>query len=87
MSDSFVTIPPYADRPKQGKDLAGVGLTEFYKRLNQGRYQSFLDGNNRMVVVESIFADQRRLAEERGTPRSKPSKARKGGPGHPKTKT
>src|SRR5215831_935406 len=77
-------ITPFAVRPREGKLLAGCGETEFYKRLNAGRYESFLDGTSRLVTVASIIADQKRLlAATSGTPRDKPSK-RRGGPGRPK---
>jgi hypothetical protein len=81
---SLISIEPLAVRPKQGALLAGCGLTEFYKRLNQGRYETFLDGPNRLVTVRSIRADQQQQLEAaRGTPRSSPSK-RRGGPGRPR---
>jgi hypothetical protein len=67
---------PFAVRVKEGMRLAGCGLTDFYRRLNDGIYESFLDGYNRLVVVESILAHQRRQLEAtRGTPRTKPSDA------------
>src|SRR5262245_51960596 len=78
------TITPFAVRPKDGKVLAGCGETEFYKRMNQGRYETFLDGTSRLVTVRSIIADQERmLAATGGTPRERPS-IRGGGPGRPK---
>ena len=81
---STINLEPFAVRPRDGARLAACGLTEFYNRLNQGRYESFLDGANRLVVVESIKRDQQRqLAVARGTPLSSPSK-RKGGPGRPR---
>jgi hypothetical protein len=85
MPESIVDLQPFALRPKDGARLAGCGLTEFYKRLNSGRYQSFLDGANRLVIVESIRADQRKLAATSGTPREHPSE-RSGGPGRPRKK-
>jgi hypothetical protein len=76
MSYDFPVNLPFAVRVKEGMRLAGCGLTEFYRRLNEGFYESFLDGHNRLVVVESILAHQRRQLEKtRGTPRMKPSKA------------
>ena len=75
-SNSIVQLAPYAVRFKHAMGLAGVGKTELWKRLNAGIYQSFLDGNNRMVVTQSIFDHQRRLAEKPSTPASKPSKRR-----------
>jgi hypothetical protein len=67
MSDnpnSVVVNPvPYAVRRKVGMKLAGVGSTEFQKRVNSGRYQSFLDGALRFIVTQSIIDDQKRLAE------------------------
>jgi hypothetical protein len=79
----IVDIEPLAVRPKVGARLAGCGLTEFYKRLNEGLYESFLDGSARLVIVESIRAhQQRQLEASRGTPREKPSR-RGGGPGRP----
>jgi hypothetical protein len=82
MSDNSPQILPYAVRPKTGMALAGVGHSEFYKRINSGLYQSYLDGSSRFVVTESILAHQRRLAKEQsGTPATKPSKRH---PGRPK---
>jgi hypothetical protein len=79
----LVNIEPYAVRPKVAARLAGVGLTEFYRRLNAGRYQTFRDGEARLVVVQSIRDDQRRLAAEHsGTPKENP--AQPAGPGRPK---
>jgi hypothetical protein len=85
MSDKFlVQLQPFAVRPREGARLAGVGLTLFYKRLNDGTYQSFLDGNNRLVVTASILAhQQKQLKIQRGTPRNAPS-VRGGGPGRPR---
>jgi hypothetical protein len=78
-----VNITPYAVRAKIGAQLAGCGLTEFYRRLNEGRYATFRDGVARLVVVESIRDDQRQLlAESGGTPKENP--AQKAGPGRPK---
>jgi hypothetical protein len=71
MSDnnSVVVNPvPYAVRRKVGMKLAGVGSTEFQKRVNSGRYQTFLDGALRYVVTQSIIDDQKRLAEAANTP-------------------
>ena len=80
----LINLPIFAVRPKDGARLAGVGLREFYKRLNDGTYQSFLDGPNRLVVVESILSHQKQqLAATAGTPRERPS-LRNGGPGRPK---
>jgi hypothetical protein len=82
-----VDIEPFAVRPKDGTRLAGCGETEFYKRLNSGRYESFLDGTSRLVTVRSIRADQEKLlAASKGTPRAQPSK-RRGGPGRPRKVT
>ena len=81
---SFIDIKPFAVRPKDGARLAGCGLTEFYRRLNDGLYETFLDGTHRLVTVESIRAhQQKQLVASRGTPRQRPSK-RSGGPGRPK---
>jgi hypothetical protein len=82
--DTKPQFEPFAVRPKDGARLAGVGLTLFYERLNDGVYESFLDGTNRLVTVESIKRHQRQLLEAaRGTPRENSSK-RRGGPGRPK---
>jgi hypothetical protein len=85
MSDkSLVSLLPFAVRPREGAKLAGCGLTDFYRRLNEGIYESFLDGRNRLVLVESIKRhQQQQFAVTRGTPRGKPSK-RSGGPGRPR---
>jgi hypothetical protein len=87
MSDESSIIPePFAVRPKIGAHLAGCGLRDFYLRLNSGRYETFLDGTNRMVTVRSIRADQQQmLATNHGSPRDNPSR-RFGGPGRPKSK-
>lgn len=74
MSATTPSVEPFAVRPKDGARLAGIGLSKFYQNLNAGRYESFLDGNIRLVTVESIRADLRRqLAAARGTPRTNPS--------------
>ena len=83
MPENNPSIPPYV-RAKQGARIAGVGLTEFYNRLNKGRYQSFLDGNLRFVVTESILADQRKLAEEQSTPAGQPLGRGSGRRGRPR---
>jgi hypothetical protein len=81
---TLVDIEPLAVRPKDGARLAGVGLTEFYRRLNAGLYDSFLDGTARLVTVESIRSHQEQLLKAAaGTPRESPSK-RRGGPGRPR---
>ena len=36
MPNPVIDIEPFAVRPKEGARLAGVGLTEFYRRLNEG---------------------------------------------------
>ena len=77
-------LEPFAVRAKLGAQLAGCSDTVFYKRLNEGRYETFLDGTNRMVTVRSIRADQEKLlAEAQGSPHDNPSK-RRGGPGRPR---
>jgi len=77
-------IVPFAVRPRDAKSIAGCGITQIYERLNSGRYQSFLDGTSRLVVVQSILDDQQRLlAATGGTPSDRPS-IRGGGPGRPK---
>jgi len=81
--DYLVKLEPFAVRPKDGARLAGVGLTKFYERLNQGVYESFLDGSSRLVTVESIKKHQKKLAAAIETPANKPS-VRGGGPGRPK---
>ena len=80
MPKPVVELEPFAVRPKDGRRLAGCGETEFYKRMNEGRYETFLDGVSRLVTVRSIRAAQERLlAEARGAPRENPSKRH--GPG------
>jgi len=70
----LVELEPFAVRPKEGMRLAGCGESEFYRRMNAGRYESFLDGGARMVTVRSIRADQEKLlAATRGTPSDNPS--------------
>jgi len=55
--------------------IAGCGVTEIYKRMNSGRYKSFLDGTSRLIVVQSILDDQAKLlATAAGTPCDQPSK-------------
>jgi hypothetical protein len=84
MTDKSSIFEPFAVRPKVAAQLAGIGLTTLYDRLNSGEYESFVDGSTRMVTVRSIKARQERLlAAASGTPRDKPSK-RGGGPGRPK---
>lgn len=76
MSATIPAVEPFAVRPKEGARLAGISMATFYQRLNAGHYESFLDGNMRLVTVESIRSDQRRkLDAARGTPSSKPSPA------------
>jgi len=74
VSKPIVDVEPFAVRPKDGARIAGCGLTELYKRLNSGRYESFLDGTSRMITVRSIHEDQKKLlAAAAGTPSDKPS--------------
>jgi hypothetical protein len=90
MTDNQPTIAPvepFALRPRVAAQLAGVGMTEFYRRLNAGDYETFLDGTARLVTVRSIKAHQERmLATGCGAPRDNKA-ARRGGPGRPKKKT
>jgi hypothetical protein len=80
MPDSIVEISPFAVRPKDGARLAGCCLREFYNRLNDGIYETFLDGTARLVTVASILAHQKhQLAAARGTPRDNPSPRSGGG--------
>jgi hypothetical protein len=82
---SLVNLLPFAVRPKEAAKLAGCGITVLYRRLNEGLYESFLDGQYRLVVVESILAHQRRQLEAtRGTPRTKPLRAAPTGGGRPR---
>jgi hypothetical protein len=75
--DPILNPLPYAVRPKLAQLLAGHGKHLLWQRLNDGTYQSFLDGTNRMIVTQSILDHQKRLAkEQRGTPATKPSKRR-----------
>jgi hypothetical protein len=77
-------IEPFAVRPKVAAKLDGCGITEFYKRLNAGEYETYVDGTARMVTVRSIRERQQRLlAAASGTPRENPSR-RSGGPGRPR---
>jgi hypothetical protein len=80
-------LEPFAVRPKVAAQLDACGITEFYKRLNRGEYETFVDGGARLVTVRSIRARQERLlTAASGTPREKPS-ARRGGPGRPRKKS
>jgi len=40
MPKPVVELEPFAVRPKDGRRLAGCGETEFYKRMNEGRYET-----------------------------------------------
>jgi hypothetical protein len=80
-TNSVIPNPvPYAVRRKVGMKLAGVGSTEFQKRVNSGRYQSFLDGTLRYVITQSIIDDQKRLAEKANAPAPLGARQRKAGP-------
>jgi hypothetical protein len=75
MPDNPNPTLPYAVRAREAQRLAGIGHNLLWKRLNEGIYQSFLDGVNRMVVTHTIIDHQKRLAKEQaGTPKTKPSK-------------
>jgi hypothetical protein len=77
MSAPITNLEPFAVRPKEGARLAGCSLSLFYRRLSEGVYETFLDGFNRLVTVESIKAHQKKALEAaRGTPTSRPSKRR-----------
>lgn len=81
--EAICTIEPFAVRPKEAARLDGCGITEFYKRLNAGEYESYLDGPMRMVTVRSIRArQQRQLAANNANGEPK----RRAGPGRPKSK-
>jgi hypothetical protein len=76
-------IEPFAVTPKVAAQLESCGLTEFYKRLNAGEYECYLDGGKCLVTVRSIRARQQRLlAAAAGTPRQNPSPR-----GRPRTAT
>lgn len=71
-------LEPFAIPRKATAHVESCGLTEVYRRLNAGEYESYLDGNKRLITLRSIRARQeRKLAEASGT-------KRKGGPGRPK---
>jgi hypothetical protein len=75
MADKSTTIiEPFAVSPRQVARIDHCGLTEVYKRLNRGEYESFIDGSKRLITVRSIRARQeRQLAAGAGTPRENPS--------------
>jgi hypothetical protein len=83
-SESIVALAPFAVRPKEAARLAGCCLAVLYERLNQGTYESFVDGRRRLVTVESIRRHQQKLAEVQGTPKTNPARPMKAGPGRPK---
>jgi hypothetical protein len=60
MSELITNLEPFAVRPKEGARLAGCSLSLFYRRLSEGVYETFLDGFNRLVTVESIKAHQKK---------------------------
>jgi hypothetical protein len=81
--NSLVKLEPFAVRPREGARLAGCGLTRFYRLLNEGAFETFLDGTCRFVTTASIRAHlERQLAKtsQGGTPATNPS-MRRGGPG------
>jgi hypothetical protein len=85
MSDqSLVTIEPFAVRPKEAARLESCGITELYKRLAAGEYESYCDGTMRMITVRSIRARQQRALASSNASGDKP--ARRPGPGRPKKK-
>jgi hypothetical protein len=65
---------PFAVPPKAAARMENCGLTEFYRRLNSGEYESYLDGGKRLITVRSIRARQERLLKAAsGSPRQNPS--------------
>jgi hypothetical protein len=67
-------IEPFAVTPKVAAKLESCGITEFYRRLNGGQYETYLDGGKRLITVRSIKARQQRLlSAANGTPRQNPS--------------
>jgi hypothetical protein len=77
MSELITNLEPFAVRPKEGARLAGCSLSLFYRRLSEGVYETFLDGFNRLVTVESIKAtSEKTISGGSRTPTSRPSKRR-----------
>jgi hypothetical protein len=72
-------LEPFAVRPKTLSQLEDCCLSEIYKRLNAGEYETYLDGAARMITMRSVRACRERLAATASQPHTKPSKA----PGRP----
>jgi hypothetical protein len=74
MSIQNSAIEPFAVTPRVAAQMESCGITQFYKRLNAGEYESYLDGGKRLITVRSIRARRERLlAAAAGTPRDNPS--------------
>ena len=71
-------LVPLAVPPKVAAQLLGYGLTHFYKLLNRGEIESFVDGGARRVLTASISAYIERKLKTANSP------ARRG---RPKTTT
>jgi hypothetical protein len=54
--------------PRRARYMLDIGNTRLYELLNRNELDSFLDGRNRKITVESIHRlIERRLALARGT--------------------
>ena len=49
-----ISIEPIAVRPSVAFAMLGVRKTRGYQLINSGELQSFLDGNSRRILVQSI---------------------------------
>lgn len=73
-----VQIEPFAIPPKETARIDRCGITEVYRRINDGEYESYLDGSKRMITLRSIRARQERQLKA-ATGAKRPA-----GPGRPK---
>jgi hypothetical protein len=78
------SLEPFALSPKETAQIERCGLTEVYRRINDGEYESYLDRAKRLITLRSIRARQQRLlAAASGPPQDNLSR-RAGGPGRKK---
>jgi hypothetical protein len=83
MSEQNIALEPFAVTPKTARQIEQCGITELYRRINSGEYETYLDGGKRMITMRSIQARrERKLAEASGPPSV--HRSRKGGGGRPR---
>jgi hypothetical protein len=73
-------LQPFAVSPKKAAHIEQCGLTELYERLNNGEYETYLDGAKRQITLRSIRARQERKLAAAGGPPRENSSPRRGRP-------